>query len=480
MRGLFKPLQRDEVMTLEEWLQRSSYSAAQKEAILKQRKEVIAICEKIYASKSFGKHESYPIPKALRSINFEELTRAICGPPIASIEKKTIKNRSFPWFQKGCNPRDLPIDLREMLGMLNVLETDFSSMEAHMRGIFAELFSWFVDYMLENAQIPVAVLSLIRRMILGTNVCSFKNVHVELPQTLMSGVVWTSLGNTILNFAILSYLRVRCLYATESPERQAQRIYEFRGRFEGDDGICVDFGHKQERQEIIRKLGIIMDPKEHGNFSEAKFCGVICDAQALKVCTDPHKVLKEMYYFDREYINAKSSTLHHLLRAKALSYKYLFNDCPIVGPLCHKICDMTRGLDIRSRLNDQEWGPMRYARSGMEEEMWKKAPCIQESSRLVVEKRFKIPIARQLQIEREIQDSQDRIVLHVSDLFENLEFEHTVNFLSTTKVCTVPNGTWPPKIQQIFDRGLGKKPPRTFVDTSFKDRGFAVPAGFGL
>jgi hypothetical protein len=313
--------------------------------------------------------------------------------------------------------------------------------------------------MMSALEVPEAVYELIHKMVFGTNYCSFKYLHVECKERLMSGIVWTSLGNSLMNFLIMAFLssRVRNVPWNESAEHLDRWFFAL---FEGDDGITRDYGI---RDEDIQAMGLDLKRKSFKNYSLAHFCGNVFDPEVRSIVTDPSKILLKFFYLDVQYMNCRDKVHEKLLRAKALSYKYLYNDVPIVGPLCQKVCDLTRGIDVRG-VPIEEYGPFQYLGRALELKLWKNPPKIDERTRNLVADLYKIPVAEQLIIEKDLAESA-ALDCSYAQLYNKTCFEHSSWFVRSSpeesvvrhQVVSAEHAQRLSFIQNVVDYGFGEK-----------------------
>lgn len=394
----FTPPTAADVPTFDEWLENSSYPPGRKKALRKVREE-FKLDHKIYESQSFGKHEAYMEDKHMRAINSpSDLSKVILGPLIYASDKATFKTK---WFVKGSDPRDWPERLVELFGDRAVMETDFSSFEAHHRAAFAEIIHFWLTYMTGHLSTELQK-CLIERLVLGTNVAVFKYITVAIKQRLMSGALWTSSANGVLNLLIMAFLNARSVSDAE-PEELARNIDAyFRGLVEGDDGICEKRGVKVE---LIRKLGLDLKFEEHDNFGHANFCGITCALDSRVILTDPIAVLRKFFVLPPKYMEADSSVQAELMRSKAISYLYLYHDCPIIGWLAYRVCELTRGRGVicLEKHAHEKW-ILRNCdlTSG---KPWLVPPRVSMSARQHMEAVFGVTVSKQLELEAQIRTS---------------------------------------------------------------------------
>lgn len=447
---LFEPLRDDELLTFDDWLSHSKYSGKQRTKFAELRKSVICKDSDHVKSKSFIKDEGYAEPKNARAINsYTDESKVLLGPLVHSVDQKTYK---CGFFVKGTNPKNWPETLEKLFGDEPVMETDFSSFEAHHFGTFAEIVHFWMNHMIKHVATENQV-KMIRRMMLGVNTSEFKHLTSQIHQRLMSGALWTSSGNGVLNLLIMSYLQAGDTRG-DAIKLAERMIKEFVGRVEGDDGITLARGNNQA---IIDALGIKLKLEVKEHFTQASFCGITCDRHEMSVLTDPKKVIRNFFWLPAKWRNARESVKLGLLRAKALSYKYNFNNCPIVGPLCQKVCDLTKNLCPRDDLINQHSWMQASVKIAVQEKIWLDIPQVTDASRAVVDEHFGISPEVQMKIEHEIASSDGLFRLSLFEMCSDLDIDHARNFTSQSNVICLQVFP-PPVLENIeYTRFLGKK-----------------------
>lgn len=445
----FTPLDPEDVPSFDEWLNQTPYSGSRKE-YLREVKASIHDLKDVYAEcKSFVKWESYPEMKAPRAINSpSDESKVLLGPLMHAVDKKTFASG---WFVKGTNPRDWPDMLCELFRGRHVCETDFSSFEAHHLVHYENIIRFWVMHMIRHCGLTNNFKRLVSRLMMGTNIMNFSKLVATIPQRLMSGAMWTSSANGVLNLLLMSYTILRSVDSTSSPEQLAKTMPEnFIGRVEGDDGI---FACDCLNMKIIEELGLLLKPELHEKFTDAKFCGIICDEENHRVVTDPRRFLQKFCLCPANYVDSKETKLMSLLRAKALSYACNFNDCPIIGEVCHKVLDITRSYDIQPVLSEMDGLKRSYIQTSLTEKIWLKKPVISSSSRLVVEKRFGISVSMQMDIEARVHVSNGLCLLS-GELLTPLEAtSHGIETISTCKEFVIPQVELAKDIVEIMKHG---------------------------
>lgn len=393
---LFKPVQREELCTFAEWIEHTHYTPAQRRYFTKIRRDIKSLQEEFIDNKSFIKWEAYTeIGKQCRAINsYSDNMKAVLGPVMHSVDRKIFSTK---YFVKGMDPRMRPEMLKNRFGTRPVMGTDFSSYEAHHSGAFAELGRHWILHMTRELGLPKHVHAIIGRAFLGRNKCDMRDIVAEVDQRLMSGALWTSSANGVLNLMMLSYLNSRAMYPHMAVTELVDRHDEcFQGFVEGDDGICVD-RHIPDR--LIESLGIVLKFDHYTSYGQASFCGIVCDENENINLSDPMKFLSKFFVLPPKYAGTRQSLQYSYLRAKALSYKYALNDCPVIGPVCHAICRMTKGVDAMRAVADVDTYKRDLLLRAVKAKTWRDEPDIRTASRLLVARVYGLSIHDQIMIE---------------------------------------------------------------------------------
>lgn len=455
MRKKFEPVVR--FKTLEEWLSNTSYPEAKKKLIKMCNACCNVVTKETLEFKSFLKKEGYMKDTYARGIQgIKPDLMAFLGPIHNSIDEAIFCGKSKKYFVKKTPVEERPKLMRDVFGSARCMGTDFSSFEAHHTGVFSEFEAEFYAYMLSRAVVPNHVKRLLHRMMLGVNKQVFKHITTQTTQVLMSGALDTSSRNGVLNFMILSFLTAdACDPGGEVDSWIENHDNYFRGFVEGDDGICLD---RQVRQETIEKLGLSLKPT-YGTFSELSFCGCVCDPDDLVVMTDPVKALVNFFTLPPEAKDWKEVKCKTLLRAKALSYKYQYGSCPIVGALADRVCYLTRSLKVDSTSENDYW-KREMLQEALDKKVWRRKLEVPTGTRAKFALVYGIPVSRQLEIEEAIEKSVDEFAIYIDDLAPSACKYMAQNFLEPV----VHNVYYPPfqyfknpLIEEIKAKGLKPK-----------------------
>lgn len=433
----FEPLTELNYKDTDMWLGESSYSGTRKLdlAALRASTRNVSIYDVI--AKCFIKDEVYPTPKNPRGImSYSDVSKAIVGPIIAACDNATFHGKhTHKWFVKGTDPSQWPERLRDLFGHSTVIETDFSNFEAHQRLFMSEIVHFWLMHMIRDT-CSHGVKRLISQMVLGMNVMEFKSIIAIIETRLMSGAMWTSSSNGVLNFLIMSYLTMRSKYPNMDPVSLAKRVdREFVGVFEGDDGLTLN---SKIDMKIIEELGIDLKLTRSRAFYEAHFCGITCPMPDpnydTSIVTDPIEVIRKFFFLPSRY-KCSAKRRAQLLRAKAMSYLYLYQDVPVIGELCHKVCEITRRYAdgyIHAIASETNSWYRNYVSKGDEKyrNENRRPPNTRHMDeahpmRLCVWKHFGICPTRQIEMERQIQCAQGPCIhLDMDEFITDADLNH--------------------------------------------------------
>lgn len=162
----------------------------------------------------------------------------------------------------------------------------------------------------------------------------------------MSGVLWTSLMNGVLNLCILSFLKIQTEHPELSAQEQSVKIHELQALFEGDDGIMASEGIPAV---LMEQLGVKLKLEVKPRFTMASFCGKTSAEQSDNVTPNVKKIVREFFVLPIKYRDANEKIHKSLLRAKALSYFHCYPNSPIVQALCLAVCKKTSGINISAK-----------------------------------------------------------------------------------------------------------------------------------
>jgi hypothetical protein len=312
--------------------------------------------------------------------------------------------------------------------------TDFSSFEAHHRNLIAELGVFWVMHMCRgvgNAHFR----RLVSRMMTGVNKSVFTYITSEVEDTLMSGAMWTSSQNGMMNLLLMSYLVTRSKYPDLGLDELVEKASsEYCGIHEGDDGLCVT---APVDENLIAQLGLKLKFNYFSDYTLASFCGIICDPVSQTNITNPLKVVRNLFVLPVKYRNQPVARHEALLKAKAMSLLYMYPACPIVSSMCRAIVRRTKRLDVRSistELDSYKKELFVYAQRAdvCNEEIVEISP----DTRVLMEEVFQIPAEFQWYAEAAFDN--DCFAVDFSMFASMKDFRHVADYVQTPGVLVSP------------------------------------------
>lgn len=394
IRRIFVPIR--EVPTWEEYLACTSYNEKRKNYFTELRERTHEISKKTRRVQAFIKDEGYLEPKNARAIlSPSDESKVMLGPLVHAMDKATFA--SVPNFVKGTDPATWPQMLRDRFGTRPVQCTDFSSFEAHHRNLMCDVVWAWMDHMTSMVEGVKPLRTLMRHMVYSRNVITFPCTTAEIDQRLMSGAMWTSSANGVLNLMIMSYLSLRTIHDCDGAPL-AEKWSDFVGYVEGDDGVFATNGPIKE--EDIKRLGCKLKIRSCSDIATAGFCSNYFDMTNLSTVRDPVKVLTTFPVLPKDCVKAKRSTVLGMLRAKAMSLKYQCPNAPIAGPLADAVLRITRGHDTRAARNKMDAHAREIFDQARKKKLWLNPAQVQPESRELVERMFGVAAADQMNIEK--------------------------------------------------------------------------------
>lgn len=390
---LARPIMVSEIPTWKDWMdhydgrtKRKLYEVAKKSGI---NKKNISHC------KCFIKEEGYVKPKFPRGIfSYSDESKLVIGPIQYAMDKILFSNK---YFVKGKDPKNYLTIMQQCLGDDKCMETDYSKFEKHHDVVSNKLLKYWQIKSLKNLPITNRYKKYVLGLFNNDNIMKFKNVKACLQGGLMSGAMWTSSSNSLLNLIFTSYLVLEAKYGKDAKDH----IDEFRGLFEGDDGICVA---SNVNDNTIRRLGLDLKFEFGDHFTDLKFCGMTGPRNG-EIITDPSKFLRNFYVISNRYKNSNNEKKTQMMKAKAMSLKYLFPNCPIVSVACDKLLEKG-GFNFKTvSASHNRWG-MDLLKKAVATDDWRIKADISIQSRLDMEKKFKFSVETQLYIEQCIREDK--------------------------------------------------------------------------
>lgn len=398
----FEPLPHDYDLSVQTWLAKTTYTTKDKEGFIKELDEKGYLEKVDRACKCFVKAETYAEFKYPRPIKSRtDRFKAYMGPAFQGINEQLFSRTEY--FIKKIPVNERASFLKECLGLAAEINcTDFSSFEAHfldciMYAIEFPLYFWLTK------DLPIATDFREELMTLAkVNICKFIDFVVDC-MSRASGEMNTSSGNGWVNLVLFLYVSL-CKGSIKSL-----------GKFEGDDGITTnDPTTSAPTSQDYQDLGWVCKLIKVTKFEEASFCGIVADIDDLVNVCDIKAYLGDFGWTRQQYLNANEVTIKALIRAKGYSAIYQYPGCPIIDALGHYALRVTDYDEVhRKMLKMYRKGHLadsRYKNQKFEVifgTLINKRPSRIISpinTRLLVERIFQIPLNRQYEIERYLDD----------------------------------------------------------------------------
>lgn len=383
----------EEDFNFEDWITECANYTVKRKDMLRELNKTPFDKKKDRNVKGFTKNEPYPNYKHFRGIHSRsDRYKCAVGPFFKKFDQKIFNSKFFIKKVPVC---DRPTWLMDKFSHKpNVFCTDFTSFEAtfvrDLMVIEHQVYSWFLEFN-PNKNYIMDLIKILREK----NMIRFDDFLYEIQARRMSGEMNTSGGNGIMNLLLTMFLM-----------EEAGNVH-VEGAFEGDDGV-VWYDRRAPAATDYSDLGGKIKIEIPPTFSEASFCGMIFDVEALDNVTDPVSVLMSFGYTTDQYLNARPKKLRALLRSKALSLLYQYPGCPILKNLALYGLRMTSDIDdeylkiVEDRQINSLWDKNLIAetRAQLREQMYTKK--IDYRTRLLVERKFGISIELQLNWEQTI------------------------------------------------------------------------------
>jgi len=362
-------------------------------------------------NKSFIKLEPFDEPKGARGINsYSDEMKIMLAELFNHIDKSTFASETqfdssgkpCSFFVKGSDPATWPEKLKDMFGWDPVMISDFSSFEAHHHDIFSEAVKYWMIHMMKPFGFTNRHIRLFNKLTRGENFCEFKGCTTKIAERLMSGALWTSSANGVLNLLILSFLfTYRDGLVDFDASHVDSELEKFKIFVEGDDAIATSFKmNEQVRSDLGLKIGGDTSLKIScaPSFGEAAFCQIYTDVSDMTITCDPMRVLRRFPLLERKYMDYRTPYKRALMRAKAMCYKYRFPHAPVVGAYMDLILRLTKHNNadrVSAELGHMKHTVYDFVPKNVFEDFAKPT----EKARLFVEKQFGFKVDDQLALE---------------------------------------------------------------------------------
>lgn len=334
------------VMGFEDWLEGTNYTIERKDELRdvhlwmrggpptrRQRSSI----------STFVKTEFYTEYKQGRMINSRsDACKCFFGPRFKPIEEVLYSLPSdidpgHPYFIKHVPVTERPA-LIERLASYGpyFYSNDYTAFESH-----------FTKEIMEACELQLyrhclkddPYCELLCRTISGENRMKMRNgTRAKVMARRMSGDMCTSLGNGFTNLMIALFLA-------------EEHHCKLDGFVEGDDGLFACDG--QLTTEMFSALGFTTKIEKVMHPREASFCGNLY-SEDLQIVKNPYKFLQG-FGWTSSFIEANTSKLWQLLKAKALSALCETPDCPIISTLAHRAyhkCGAVKPIFVQDGYHD--------------------------------------------------------------------------------------------------------------------------------
>jgi len=398
------PVDVDYDFSVDAWLQKTSFSFTKKceitEAYIDRKIDVELEPDKkdpnVFNMKIFPKDECYPAFKAERTIFFPSvLVNALVAPYIKACEEKVY---DLEYFIKHVPFKERAKFVADKFGHVvgKAMATDFSSWECHMSPEVLNMTVVPLIRYLLGGRAPPSVIELICRLL--TNPRHVKCVYFGAEILILaSGECWTAFVTALVN------LYFQLLIISELIGISFQQVLLI---LEGDDVLAIVPHEIMITEADYASYGLKATMEVFDSVEEASFCGMVFDMESMEVLTDPIAAVAKFGWVDKAYMSSKKSKKFALMRCKALSYMVQYPACPIVSELCRQVLKITRGVDVLGYINSRHVDSYRreiYLRCLLEYETGQQKE-VTHGSRLLVEKKWKIPYSTQLICEEQIRN----------------------------------------------------------------------------
>lgn len=398
MRKNYKPLQGDTDLSVLKWLASTNYPEWRKKQLLKTHEEnkckqhfqfdSCADCKRIARCKCFVKDESYPSYKHARGIySRSDQFKCMIGPWMKAIESEIYKDKMFI--------KHVPVNMRPHVIYEALYEpgakyisTDYTSFESLftrqlMEALEMQLYRYMTQYLPNKSEFDALL-----GVLVGTNVCRFKDFDLYVEASRMSGEMCTSLGNGYANMIIIKFITHK------------QQI-KMAGFVEGDDGLSRVSEYPDE--SMFERLGLNVKLERHTDLHRASFCGIIFDLEDKINITNPIDAMLEFGWAYSRYARSSDRMHDTLLYCKALSMLYQYPGCPVLQSLALMIIRLVphpsiyKIIKIANRMNSWDRDQLFQAINNRHRLV---AKPVGLRTRCLMESEFHVSIDEQIRLEK--------------------------------------------------------------------------------
>lgn len=378
------PLEHNESL-LEEWLLAYNHPGTRKNQLRRAWSERPGgvLLPKDYRCKTFTKREWYGEKKYARIINpRSDYFIAQVGPYIHKLDEYLFHKSPYAqWFTKGMTIQEqIEAMNQKFSGYGHFVETDYSSFEGSFRVDYQRAVEWqFMRHMLKNN--PQAL-----KLIQPCYKSGYNNhlynpyIGVQFGGSRMSGDVWTSSMNGFSNLMNMLFL---C-------EEHGTNVTGF---VEGDDGIFA-LSNEEIQPEHYSDLGFTIKMDYKANINECEFCCKVFSPDTLTLLGHPRFAGRSGFTYAKRYFRASQRVKNKLYKAECLSFAYMYNGSPILGPYYYA---QLKALGNIKEIWIDHWFHQEYL-VNPEVNIQKEKP-VHMIDRILYEKKYGISIAQQIAFE---------------------------------------------------------------------------------
>lgn len=378
----FTPLCPDSDLSVETWLEDTSYPGWRKDQLWEVFQEWTDLddpMKKYKQAKSHIKFEAYAEYKYPRPINSrDDGFKVFSGPMFKKIEKEVFANPDFVKY--------VPVRLRGQYLMEHVhvegrdcKGTDYKSFEALFKFLIMRITEVELYFHMMSKHPFLVECERISKTLTGVNKCKFRAFTVWVIAKRLSGEMCTSLGNGVTNRQVQRFVSFMSFIEYKTGEKipelsdpkiqmngyvvmglENEKFYDYctrnikyigeflRQAIEGDDGLFTNPGVPQDlyREDLFEKLGLLIKIERYKHVSDASFCGLLFDPEERTIVTDPREFVATLGWAPARYRLVRLPRLRALLKAKVLSYAYQYPGCPIIAPMACGLLYQLRNIAV--------------------------------------------------------------------------------------------------------------------------------------
>lgn len=293
----------------------------------------------------FTKEERYPLYKEFRGIySRSDYFKVLAGPIFKAIEKivysiKTNNSGSVSLTDNVMHTevfvKHIPVlkraehVLKKLRGVgRKYIATDYTAFESHFTAEIMEMIEFqLYRHLFRALPLESIFLEAILEVLKGSNLCKFRRFWCTLKAGRMSGEMNTSLGNGFANLMIFLFIN------SELGNTDIDCVVE------GDD-LAGCFAGINPEEKHYETVGFTCKVENIPELCEASFCGLIYDEQEMLSICDPIKVLLNVGWSSKTYVDCSKKKRLRLLKAKLLSIVHQYPGVPILQPFARRMLSL--------------------------------------------------------------------------------------------------------------------------------------------